>query len=159
MNVKRKKQIQNQEIAILDMKNFQEEQKKLAKYVREKPLSRPKTNIAILLFWILGYLFISFLGANAVITLSRITTFKWLIYVLSYLIFGFAFLKKVCIKAIECYQRYAKEETRRKCVCIPSCSEYSIAVLKKYNVFKALNKIHTRLFKTCGGYGYMRDEP
>lgn len=46
-----------------------------------------------------------------------------------------------------------------KKMCVPSCSEYSITVLKKYNTFKALNKIRVRLFKTCGGYGYVHDEP
>ena len=138
---------------------FWEKQKKLEAYIQQRPLPRPKTTIITVLAWIFIYLFISFFIAVAVNYAFRIANYKWLAYLVSYTAFAFLFLKKICIKSIECYQRYAKEETRRKCVCIPSCSEYSIAVLKKYNIFKALNKIRIRLFKTCGGYGYVHDEP
>ena len=138
---------------------FWEEQKWLEVYIRERHLIRPKTKITTVLCWLLLYLFVSFIATVVIIYAFQIANYKWLAYLLSYTVFAFLFLKKICIKSIECYQHYAKEETRRKCVCIPSCSEYSIAVLKKYNIFKALNKIRIRLFKTCGGYGYVHDEP
>ena len=138
---------------------FWKEQERLERYIQVRPLPRPKTTIFYVLVWIFIYLFISFVVAVAIIYAFQIANYKWLVYSESYIVFAFLFLKKICIKSIECYQHSAKEETRRKCVCIPSCSEYSIAVLKKYNIFKALNKIRIRLFKTCGGYGYMYDEP
>ena len=138
---------------------FQEEQKKLEIYMQQRPLSYPKTKVASILAWIFIYIFVSFFVTLAITCAFQIVNYKWLVYLSSYIVLAFLFLKKICIKSIECYQHYAKEETRRKCVCIPSCSEYSIAVLKKYNIFKALNKIRIRLFKTCGGYGYMYDEP
>ena len=138
---------------------FWKEQKRLEIYIQNRPLSRPKTTIISVLVWIFIYLFLSTALAVVVICSFQIVKYKWLVYLGSYIVLAFLFLKKICIKSIECYQRYAKEETRRKCVCIPSCSEYSIAVLKKHNIFKALHKIRVRLLKTCGGYGYVQDEP
>ena len=120
----------------IDSNEFQKEQKKLEIYIQRRSISRPATKVSSALFWILIYLFISFFVAFILNFTFHITTYKWLVYLISHIIFVFLFLKKICIKLIECYQHYAKEETRRKCVCIPSCSEYSIAVLKKYNVFK-----------------------
>ena len=138
---------------------FWKEQERLERYIHSRHLPRPKTMPVSVFAWIFIYLFVSFVVAVAVNYIFHIVNYKWLVYLLSYTVFVFLFLKKICIKSIECYQHYAKEETRRRCVCIPSCSEYSIAVLKKYNIFKALNKIRIRLFKTCGGYGYVHDEP
>ena len=152
------KKIFKQENGFFAAHEFEEEQKRLEHYIKKRPLPRPKTNIAVLLSWILLYLFLGFLSAFAVISVFQIAC-KWLVYFISYLAFLCLFLKKICIKAIECYQHYAKEETRRKCVCVPSCSEYAVAALKKYHTLKALNKIRIRLFKTCGGYGYVQDDP
>ena len=143
----------------VDGEEFWKEQTRLEACIKERSLPRPKTKIISVVFWLLAYLVVSFITTMTVINIFEIINYRWLIYFISYIIFSFLFLKKICIKSIECYQHYAKEETRRKCVCIPSCSEYSIAVLKKYNIFKALNKIRIRLFKTCGGYGYVHDEP
>lgn len=137
----------------------QKEQQELEKYIRIRPLPRPKTTWISPCLLILAYLLTGFIVPFSVINLFEITKLGWLIYVGSYMLFFVLFAKMICIKSIECYQHYAKEETRRKCVCVPSCSEYSIAVLKKYNIFKALNKIRKRLFVTCGGWGYVYDEP
>ena len=153
-----KREIFKKEIDVCSAE-FWEEQEKLERYIQTRPLPRPKTTIVSISAWIFIYLFISFAVAVAIICAFHIANYKWLVYLGSYIVFAFMFLKRICIKSIECYQHYAKEKTRRKCVCIPSCSEYSIAVLKKYNIFKALNKIRIRLFKTCGGYGYVQDEP
>ncbi len=67
--------------------------------------------------------------------------------------------RKAGIGAIRLYQRYAPEHVRRRCLCRPSCSEYSITCLQKYNLIKATCKICKRLFKTCGAYGYVDDWP
>lgn len=140
--------------------SFEEKQKTLEDIIKSRSLIRPKTKNITVLAWILTYLLLSFFIATIVIYALQVMKYKWLLYLFSYIVFGFLFSKKICIKAIECYQHYAKEETRRRCICVPSCSEYSIAALKKYNIFKALNKIRIRLFKTCrGGFGYISDEP
>ena len=160
MNTKKSKRLKNREgFVIEDFYAWKKEQEELEKYIRERPLYRPKTTFISVIAWALLYLLVSFLAAAGMIFAFQITNGKWLIYVASYLLLALLFLKKICITSIECYQHYAKEETRRRCVCIPSCSEYSIAVLKKYHTFKALNKIRIRLFKTCGGNGYVRDDP
>ena len=67
--------------------------------------------------------------------------------------------RKAGIGMIRLYQKYAPEFTRRACCCMPTCSEYSIMCLQKYNLIKALIKIRKRLFKTCGGSGYIEDWP
>ena len=61
------------------------------------------------------------------------------------IVFSDFYLRFLGIKAVECYQHYAKEETRRKCLCVPSCSEYAILCLKKYELIKALLKIKKRI--------------
>ncbi len=60
-------------------------------------------------------------------------------------------LRILLIKAIMCYQHYASEKLRRYCKCMPSCSEYAIAVLKKYLLPVAIYKIIRRLRVTCDG--------
>ena len=144
---------------LLCCSDFREEQRKLEMRIKQRPLPRPKTKLVTVLFWIILYLLTCFIFTFAISFVIKGYNFKWLIYSISYTVIGLLFLKKICIKAIECYQHYAKDETRRRCVCIPSCSEYSIAVLKKYNIFKALHRIRIRLFRTCGGYGYVQDDP
>lgn len=140
--------------------DFEEKQKLLYDIIKSRPLVRPKTTKITVAAWIIAYLLLSLLTAMAVICVFQVTKYKFLIYIFSYIVLGLLFSRKICIKLIECYQHYAKEETRRRCVCVPSCSEYSIAVLKKYNIFKALNKIRIRLFKTCGpGFGYIYNAP
>lgn len=99
--------------------------------------------------------------------------FSWLLFVLSplqvwakalLLILFLICLAETCgrlvgIKIVECYQHYAPEETRRRCKCVPSCSEYAILCLKKYELVYALRKIRKRLYITCKGFDYIIDEP
>ncbi len=72
-------------------------------------------------------------------------------YVISGLIMGLPLLRLLLIKLIRCYQHYASDELRAFCMCMPSCSEYSIAVLKKYPLIIAIFKIVFRLTVTCDG--------
>ena len=140
--------------------SFEEKQEILKDIIMSRPLIRPKTKKITLFCWILAYILLSFLIAVVCILALQVTRYKFFIYLFSYIVLGCFFAKKICIKAIECYQHYAKEETRRRCLCVPSCSEYAIAVLKKHNIFKALHKIRIRLFRTCrGGFGYIHDAP
>lgn len=138
---------------------FEDEQRRLEKLITQRYLPRPKTTVFTVILWVLLYAFISWLIAAGILYGFQIVKGKWLVYLLSYVFFFLCFLKIFCIKSVECYQHYAKESTRRRCVCMPSCSEYAIAVLKKYNTLKALTKIRKRLFKTCGRFGYIEDKP
>ena len=60
-------------------------------------------------------------------------------------------LKKSCVLLIKVYQHYASEQTRRRCTLMPSCSEYALLALQKYNVIKALYKTFIRLNNKCNG--------
>ncbi len=70
---------------------------------------------------------------------------------LCYLTVDTLLLRLLFIKLVRCYQHYAKEELRRFCMCVPSCSEYAVAVLKKYPLCIAVYKIVRRLKVTCDG--------
>ena len=72
-------------------------------------------------------------------------------YLLSYLLVGLPLLRLLLIKLIRCYQHYAKEKLRRCCMCMPSCSEYAIAVLKRDLLAVALFRIAVRLVRICDG--------
>ena len=64
----------------------------------------------------------------------------------------------ILIFFVECYQKFAKKETRMRCLFEPSCSDYMIKSIKKYGAFRGLIKGVKRL-RRCrypnGGY----DEP
>lgn len=120
-------------------------------YVLKRPLYRPKTNVFTVIAIIFIYGALSFLTAYGIIALFFIQRLKWLVYACVYLVNLCLIINYIGIKIVECYQHYASEERRRKCVCKPTCSEYAIAVLWKYNIFKALKKIHIRLHETCKG--------
>lgn len=67
--------------------------------------------------------------------------------------------KAICKTTVRLYQQYASEETRRKCRCMPSCSEYALLALDKYWWPKALWLIYRRLTHTCMQSGYKIDYP
>lgn len=158
-NKRKDKQIEKLYNALLDRDAFREPPEVLEKYAMERTLPRPKTNAWTISLLVLTYLLFSFFAAFTLICFFEISGYRWAVYLLSCVVFALMFLKIFCIKLIECYQHYAKEETRRRCICVPSCSEYAIAVLKKYNVFKALHKIRIRLITTCGNFGFLHDDP
>lgn len=150
----------------------EEEQEEARRYVLEKPIVR--TNVTYLKVFIAYLLFIiSVLVCSAliIVPLELLNIFEkireyipisvlHLLILLTVLLIGLIiFLKKGLILLIKCYQNYASVKTRRRCLCKPTCSEYAIAVLKKYNLFKALYKIRIRLFITCKGNVYQIDEP
>jgi len=135
-------------------------QKKLEEFVSKRQLKRPNTNkwqvivlfsFALPLF--LGALVFSFLLITAEV--FRIILFIFL----SLLIFEL-YIRFCLIQTVKCYQHYAKEETRRRCMCVPSCSEYAIICLEKiFPLTVALLKIRKRLYKTCKGEDYKLDFP
>lgn len=82
-----------------------------------------------------------------------------LLFLLALLVLAETYSRLLGIKIVECYQHYASEKTRRRCKCVPSCSEYAILCLKKYPLICALKKIRKRLFVTCKGFDYIIDHP
>ena len=147
-------------------------------YVLLRPLTRPNTSIFravkyVILFLLsvavlssACYAIPSILGAFSYLPssvqewmLQNPVWHKVLYSLIWYFVSILCVAKKACIGLIRLYQRYAHEFTRRQCCCMPTCSEYSIMCLQKYNLIKALFMIRKRLFKTCGPHGYIEDWP
>lgn len=147
-------------------------------YVLVRPLVRPKTSICravryVILFLLsvaalssVCYAIPSLLGAFSYLP-ERVQ--EWMAAhpvghkvwysLIWYAVGTLCVARKAGIGMIRLYQRYADERVRRRCVCMPTCSEYSILCLQKYNLIKALHKIRKRLFKTCGPNDYIIDWP
>ena len=138
---------------------YEEEQMRLLRYHNSRVLVRPKTRIIDVI--ILSLLYLTLIACFVVINYIVDIPLR---YEISASIFVYAIimefsLKHIGIKIVECYQHYATEKTRRKCLCKPSCSEFAILCLKKYIFVYALIKIYRRLFKTCKGEDYKIDWP
>ena len=148
-----------------------EEQLEAMEYVKNKRLVVPSTNIYSLILFVSTF-FIALVKIYLVIyfLLCFFDLFEYIdpyinrglflfLLFIFLLIIMFCFVAKSAFIGIcRLYQHYAKESTRRKCRCKPTCSEYAILVLQKHCVVVALYKIYVRLFKTCRGQ-YKVDEP
>ena len=127
-------------------------------YVNNRKIVRPDTNIKtaliyILLFllatgvftWLLHYVFMTM----NIFLLCTIVIFAEMLFCFRYAIIG----------AIKLYQHYAPEEIRRRCLFMPTCSEYTIMAIRKYGTVIGLCKSYFRLFYRCRGNIYMIDYP
>jgi putative component of membrane protein insertase Oxa1/YidC/SpoIIIJ protein YidD len=130
-------------------------------YCLNRKLIKPKTNILTFVLLFLSVEIVSFVLTYILCNLfhwfSIFVSFKILYSVVSIVLF-LIFLKRICIMLVELYQHYATDEIRRRCTLMPSCSEYVLLALSKYNVFKALYKTHIRLTRKCKG-NYQIDYP
>ncbi len=137
-----------------------ERQKKLEQIVNSRVLIRPNvkkwqvaTCFAILPFLLFSFLFFS-------LTATVATETKILLVFLEVLFIVEVYLRLCFIILVKYYQKTAREETRRRCLCIPSCSEYALISLKKlFPIIFALLKIRKRLYATCDGKEYKIDFP
>lgn len=144
-----------------EYKKYEQEyyrQKRLEIYQKARELQIPNTRkIQIFLYiMLLAFIVITDIELSFLISILHV---KILYLLFTFIVIAEVYLRFLCIKFIECYQHYAKEETRRRCLCVPSCSEYAILCLKKYELIKALIKIRKRLFVTCKGDDYIIDYP
>lgn len=143
---------------LIKMKKAHEEQRRLEEYQLRRTLPRPKTRKAhIVIFTVL----LAVLITAAAIASSFIdgTPPRCVLLTVSIAVILEFYLRFLGVKLVECYQHYADEERRRRCLCIPSCSEYAILCLKRYELIFALIKIRKRLFVTCRGDEYKIDPP
>ena len=62
--------------------------------------------------------------------------------------------KYAVIGAIKLYQHYAPEEIRRRCLFMPTCSEYAIMAVRRYGGIIGLCKSYYRLVYLCRGNIY-----
>ena len=135
-------------------------QRKLEQFVCQRSLERPsnKKYHVVILFFIALLLILCTIVFCLLLPIAGI--YKLLISIVC-LLFTFEIYIRFClIQTIKCYQHYAKEETRKRCMCVPSCSEYAIICLGRiFPLIIALNKIRIRLYKTCNGEDYKLDFP
>jgi len=130
-------------------------------YCLHHSLSRPAANLKTGLIWLVGLelLVTAFaFGISFLLRIFELSISFYYLYLLSSIIVYCICLKKICILIIEIYQHYASDEVRRRCSLMPSCSEYALLALQKYNVFKALYKTFIRLNSKCNGI-YKIDYP
>lgn len=127
-------------------------------YVLVRKLERPKTH------WLCPVIMIFISALCSILTAFL---FIWIfdgqaqtyICIASILVWTGIILKPLCIALVRCYQHYANESVRRCCLCMPTCSEYALLVLKRYWLPVALFKIYKRIFCTCRGTTYKIDLP
>lgn len=131
----------------------------------KRTMERPATNWFVMAKWIVKI-------ETIILALTLITYFVlywpdipfdsfiqifWLFCGYSLLLFSLT-LKKTLILLIELYQHYAPDRIRRRCMMLPSCSEYGISAIKKYGVAIGVRKTYLRLTQKCKGY-YEVDYP
>ena len=147
-------------------------------YVNYRQLLRPKTDIrtafiSVFLFLLVSgifsclihYIFITvgvfayfplymqdFYSKRPLLSLIILCVFVILVELL------FCF-KYAVIGMIKLYQHYAPDEIRRRCIFMPTCSEYTIMAVQKYGSFIGLCKSLYRLVYRCRGNIYMIDYP
>lgn len=151
------------------------EQETVRAYVCERELYRPDLTIGNLLLKISLVIAITFASAFLLFnvltkTISFSSNFTKALnenFFLFFFIFFSTqlflvlvfFLKRLIIELIKVYQHYAPEEVRRRCLFMPTCSEYTIMVLEKYGLILGLHKAYIRIFKKCRGNIYRVDNP
>lgn len=133
--------------------------KKLETYTETRPLSRPNVKkwqaaaaSAVLPLLLFAALFFPLSYAEGWVAAVLVPSSLLLIFE--------GYLRLCLLLCVKCYQRSAKTETRRRCKCVPSCSEYAVLALKKvFPLAIALLKIRKRLFRTCDGRDHRVDFP
>ncbi len=135
-------------------------QRKLEEIINKRQLKRPNTkkwNVILLFSVALLLLFCVILFS---FFLLKTVISKTLVFILLLLVIFELYIRFCLVQTVKCYQHYAKEEMRRRCMCIPSCSEYALICLTKiFPLAVALSKIRIRLYKTCKGEDYKLDFP
>ena len=136
-------------------------QKELEEIVKKRNnnLTRPNTNYLSITLYSIIYILLIGLLIFLIIILRVDKIYKYIFSPILFIFLIELYTRFYLIQIVKCYQHYASDKTRTRCLCIPSCSEYSILALKKYLLVIALFKIHKRLYKTCDGSMYKLDNP
>lgn len=137
-----------------------QKQKKLELIVSSRVLIRPNVKKWQVSASIVILPFLIFLGILFICQLNLSLGFKVVLCATVVLIIFESYLRFCLVLVVKRYQAVAKEETRKRCKCIPSCSEYAVICLKSvFPLVIALLKIRKRLFVTCKGEEYIIDFP
>lgn len=134
-----------------------EEQDAVWEYCCKRPLHRPQISIKGICMKTL-----LFFTANSILAylLFRFTAVPFLKIFFVFIIGSSCLLsRKIVIGIVELYQHYAPEYMRRRCLLMPTCSEYMILAVKKYGTIRGVCKGINRLFVRCRGTVYYIDSP
>ena len=137
------------QVLTLGVKTDEDSIRLVKKYLKRE-LVRPKTTWAVLIIIGALMLVLPFCIGYILVRIFSFFSPLWC-YFICYLSIDLLLLRLLLIKLVRCYQHYASEDLRRFCMCMPSCSEYAIAVLKKYPILIAIIKIVIRLVVICDG--------
>jgi putative component of membrane protein insertase Oxa1/YidC/SpoIIIJ protein YidD len=154
----------------------EEEQKEAERYVLEKEMIRPKTNILTVIKYyfvfltstlgvtVLIYAFLRFCFPGIALAIQKKVEGKPVLTCL--IIFGFCHIagiliafKSIVIGFVHLYQHYSPEEVRRNCLFKPTCSEYLILAIEKYGLIKGINLFLKNRLTKCNGNIYRIDYP
>ena len=135
----------------------QEEQDIAWEYCCKRPLYRPR--ICVWSIAIKTMILLAICPCLAFIA-CRFTRISFLIALGAFIIAGiFLYAKKIVVAMIELYQYFAPECIRRRCLLMPTCSEYMILAVKKYGAIRGVCKGINRLFTRCCSTVYRIDYP
>lgn len=155
-----------------------EEQAAAKKYVMERPLPRPKTDlkkaiicavcfelcsviITVFLRLLFGRFGVAFFFSEGAAQWEDRHPILFTLFMYAVVVFAMAmiFAKTAAIGLIKMYRHYSPENIRRKCMFKPTCSEYAILAIEKYGLIIGLCKAYFRLFRRCKGTIYRIDYP
>jgi putative component of membrane protein insertase Oxa1/YidC/SpoIIIJ protein YidD len=135
----------------------QEEQDIVWEYCCKRPLHRPPISMKdICMKTLLFFAGNSFL---AYLLFRFIAVPFWIMFFLFIIGSSCLLSKKIIIGMVKLYQHYAPEHMRRRCLLMPTCSEYMILAVKKYGAIRGVCKGIYRLFVRCWGNVYYIDYP
>lgn len=100
------------------------------------PLERPKINWLKIILILLMTTIITGASSFLIYYFFGSLLYSILCFVLLNILLILLFFGRIIICLTKIYQRYAKEEIRRRCVYTPTCSQYMILSIKKYGGFK-----------------------
>lgn len=125
-----------------------EERKIVSDYVLKRELPRPRTNIINAAYFLSLLVLVCFTVSMVMKFLFERIPFM-LVFMFVFFLISFILLKKIIIGMVEIYQHHTPEFLRRRCLCMPTCSEYMILAVEKYGALKGLWKGMYRLMHTC----------
>jgi putative component of membrane protein insertase Oxa1/YidC/SpoIIIJ protein YidD len=135
----------------------QKEQDLAWEYCQKRELFRPGTTIKQTLKHTMIFILVV---SGIAIMIFFLTNFSLLLVIIVCFLLGLMICsKRIIIGLVRLYQHYAPEYVRRKCLLMPTCSEYMILAVQKYGTLRGLYKGIYRLLITCRGTVYKIDYP
>lgn len=136
-----------------------EGQKELRAIVEARPIFRPKTSAISVVLTTLALILLLTPPIFLLIFANLDLALEIALPVIYYALFIEVCCRLYLANLIRFYQCRASEDTRRSCLCVPSCSDYALLSLKKYPMILTALKIFKRLVFTCKGDKYIVNLP